>query len=111
MALATYTVIREGGSEVVVRDGEVIARTARAVAGIVSDASPFECHGQLEELHRTAASFGVEIGYPRSFRGILELTAIPDHGMSEHGLVDTTSHAVLDVLLDDAVPDPVRGRC
>lgn len=99
MALAVNTLIERGGGDIVVADGEVLGFLALPVGGIVSDLPPDRLRAAQEHLDEAYASIGGTCHHPFMHLGVLCITAIPDYGMSDRGLVDAATHQVLSPVL------------
>lgn len=114
MACAINTLIACGGGDVVVSGGSVRALLELPVGGIVCDLSPDELAREQDRLELAAREAGCTRDNPFMFLGILGITAIPDYGMSEHGLIDARTHQVVHPVLTtdvgtEAVADPAGG--
>ena len=91
------------GGFVTVADGEVHARVALPVGGMMSDA-PFEETAQaLREAHAATHALGCEIPSPYIILSFVGLYVVPDLGITELGLIDVPTQQFVDVLL----PGPV----
>lgn len=99
MALAINTLIREGGGDIVVAGGEVLSFLPLPVGGIVSDLPPAALRAAQEELDTAFASIGGTVHHPFMYLGVLCITAIPEYGMSDRGLVEAASHQVVGPVL------------
>ncbi|MET0590748.1 MAG: adenine deaminase C-terminal domain-containing protein [Naasia sp.] len=103
MLTAIEELRRMGGGFVTVADGEVLARVALPVGGMMS-AAPFEeTAAALEAGHAATASLGCRIRSPYIILSFVGLYVVPDLGVTELGLIDARTQEFVDVLL----PGPV----
>jgi len=102
MALAINTLISCGGGDVVVQGGEVRALLKLPIGGIVCDLPPEELAAEQDKLEIAARAAGCTKDNPFMFLGNLAITGIPDYGMSEFGLIDASTHQVVNTVLATA---------
>ncbi|MFI6325924.1 adenine deaminase [Nonomuraea sp. NPDC050556] len=98
MAVAINEVVRLGGGQVIVVDGEVVASLQLPVAGIVSDISADEMAIQEEHLDTLAREMGCQLPAPLMYLFFLSITAIPDYAVTDLGLVDCVKLEVVEVI-------------
>ncbi len=98
MALAANMLAEVGGGQVVVRSGEVIGMVELQIAGLMSTE-------QVEVVAQKAATVldgfracGCTLNNPNMQLSLLALVVIPELRISDKGLVDVTSFALLPVL-------------
>jgi Adenine deaminase len=103
MLLAVRELQRMGGGFVTVADGEVLARVALPVGGMMSDAPFEETAEALRAGHAATHALGCEIPSPYIILSFVGLYVVPDLGVTERGLVDVPTQRFVDVLL----PGPV----
>lgn len=103
MRLAIEELGRMGGGFVTVADGEILARVALPVGGMMSDAPFEETAAALAEAHAVTHELGCRIPSPYIILSFVGLYAVPDLGLTELGLIDAASQQFVDVLL----PGPV----
>jgi adenine deaminase len=103
MRLAVEELGRMGGGFVTVADGEVLARVALPVGGMMS-AAPFEqTAAALAAGHAATHALGCRIPSPYIILSFVGLYVVPDLGLTERGLIDAATQQFVDVL----VPGPV----
>ena len=91
------------GGYVTVADGEVLARVALPVGGMMS-AAPFEETAEaLRVAHAATVELGCPIPSPFIILSFVGLYVVPDLGVTERGLIDAFTQEFVDVLL----PGPV----
>jgi adenine deaminase len=99
LAFAINTVMELHGAQVVVEAGEVVCVLPLEVAGIVSDAEA-ERVAELESaLESALAERGCSIDFPFMQLAFMGITAVPDLGLTERGLVDNTRHEIISPVL------------
>jgi adenine deaminase len=99
MALAINEVIRAGGGQAVVRDGEVLALLPLPIGGIVSDLKPEKMAEEEQELDDVARELGCKLPSPFMYLIFLPITAIPDYAITDFGLVDCVKLEVIEPVL------------
>lgn len=103
MRLAVAELGRMGGGFVTVADGEVLARVALPVGGMMSDAPFEETAAALAAGHAATHELGCAIVSPYIILSFVGLYVVPDLGLTELGLIDAATQQFVDVL----VPGPV----
>lgn len=99
MALAVNHLIKNGGGQVIVADGDVLDFLPLPVGGICSDAEPAEVAAREKELNRKAAALGCNLLEPLMYMSFLPITAIPDYAITDIGPVDVRAMDIFDPLL------------
>ncbi|MER7205492.1 MULTISPECIES: adenine deaminase C-terminal domain-containing protein [Streptosporangium] len=99
MALAVNEVVRAGGGQAVVVDGEVLRLLPLPVGGIVSDLPAREMAEAESELDDLARELGCALPSPMMYLFFLSITAIPDYAITDLGLVDCVELKVVDPIL------------
>jgi adenine deaminase len=99
MAAAVNHLAAEGGGQVVVRDGEVLAFLALPIGGIVADLPPREMARMEARLDEAARGLGCRLPSPFMYLIFLSITAIPDYAITDLGLIDCVSLQVISPLL------------
>jgi adenine deaminase len=99
MAAAINHLAGEGGGQVVVRDGEVLAFLALPIGGIVADLPPREMARMEARLDEAARGLGCRLPSPFMYLIFLSITAIPDYAITDLGLIDCVSLQVISPLL------------
>ncbi|MEV0970769.1 adenine deaminase C-terminal domain-containing protein [Microtetraspora glauca] len=102
MAVAINEVVRAGGGQVVVVDGEVKALLPLPVGGIVSDLPAAEMAAAETRLDDLAREMGCTLPAPLMYLFFLSITAIPDYAITDLGLVDCVELAVIDPIISEA---------
>jgi adenine deaminase len=101
MAAAVGHLAAEGGGQVVVRDGEVLAFLSLPIGGIVADLAPQDMAAAEARLDDAARSLGCRLASPFMYLIFLSITAIPDYAITDLGLIDCVSLKVISPLLDE----------
>ncbi len=100
MALAANTLLKEGGGQVVVIDGEIVSFLPLPIAGIASDMEPTELAKKEIELEEGAKAIGSRLPDPIFYLSFLPITAIPDLAITDGGNVDYTKLSYFDPILE-----------
>jgi adenine deaminase len=85
---AAVAVVRMRGGQVVVSDGQVIARLSLPIAGLMSDQPLETVQEQVEQLNAAARSLGCVLDDPLMTMSFLSLPVIPELKLTDQGLVD-----------------------
>ena len=88
MAIAVRELERLGGGAVIVEDGEVAARIALPIAGLMSDEPPLELLKAQREFETIARVLGCTLPHPIMTLAFLGLTVIPSLKLTDRGLFD-----------------------
>ncbi|MBK0418050.1 adenine deaminase [Leucobacter sp. CSA1] len=100
MAFAINEVVRMGGGQVAVADGEVLAALPLPIGGVVADLTAEQMAAKEEELDGAAREqLGSELPSPFGQLLFLSITAIPDWAMTDLGLIDCIDFTVVDPVL------------
>jgi adenine deaminase len=102
MAHAINHIAEQGGGQVVVRDGQVLAFLPLPVGGIVSDLEPAQMAAEEEKLDEAARQIGCRLRSPFMYMIFLSVTAIPDYAITDLGLIDCVSLRVIDPVIGPA---------
>lgn len=97
MRVALAALAEVGGGFCVVKDGNVLARLALPLGGLMSLASPEEIATALEELHAASKAIGCTVAEPFLQLAFLSLPVIPSLKLTDKGLVDVDAFALIDV--------------
>jgi len=100
MATAINHLAVEGGGQVVVRDGEVLAFLSLPIGGIVADLPPQDMARMEAKLDEAARDLGCRLASPFMYLIFLSVTAIPDYAITDLGLIDCVSLQAISPLLD-----------
>ncbi|MBU1879166.1 MAG: adenine deaminase [Chloroflexi bacterium] len=88
MMTACIEVVRMRGGQAVVADGEVLARLALPIAGLMSEEPLEKVREGNEALARAAADLGCHLRDPMMAMAFLSLPVIPVLKLTDKGLVD-----------------------
>lgn len=99
MALAANTLIQQGGGQVVVVDGHIVANLPLPIAGICTDLSVEELAEKEKQLNEGAQMIGSKLPDPIFYLSFLPITAIPDLAITDGGNVDYTRLKYFDPIL------------
>ncbi|GCE25515.1 adenine deaminase [Dictyobacter alpinus] len=86
--LAAYTLEEMGGGFVCVVDGQIKARVALPIGGLVSPLPAAEVVQQLRTLDAAAAELGCSLEHPCMTLSFLSLSVIPSLKLTDQGLID-----------------------
>lgn len=101
MAFAINEVVRMGGGQVAVADGEVLASLPLPLGGVVADLPAEEMAAREAELDRAAREeLGSDLASPFGQLLFLSITAIPDWAMTDLGLIDCIDFTVVDPVIE-----------
>lgn len=100
MALAANTLIKCGGGQVVVQDGQVTALLELPIAGIATDLEPKVLAKKELELKQAANNLGSTLPDPLFYLSFLPITAIPDLAITDGGNVDYTQLKYFDPIIE-----------
>lgn len=100
MACAINEIIRIGGGQVAVLDGEVLETLPLPVAGIVADMTAEEMREAEAKLDQVAKEkLGCDVTHPFIQLFFLSITAIPDWAMTDLGLIDCIDFVVTEPVI------------
>ena len=100
MSIAVNHLIKNGGGQVVVADGEVIEFLPLPVGGIVSDLEPEEIAAWEKKVNKAANDLGSDLLEPLMYMFFLPITAIPDYAITDVGPVDCIALDTFDPILE-----------
>ncbi len=98
MAVASNTLARSGGGQVVVRNGEVIGQVELKIAGLMSTEKADIVARKAESILEGFKMCGCELNNPNMQLSLLALVVIPELRISDKGLVDVTKFEFIPVL-------------
>lgn len=102
MACAGNELARMGGGQVVVHQGEVVARVELPIAGLMSD-EPAEVVAQkAASVLAALAQCGCHLHNANMQLSLLALVVIPELRISDHGLVDVEQFRVIPLVDEEA---------
>lgn len=97
MRTAMSSLIEVGGGFCVVRDGQVLARLALPLGGLMSSQDPAALKNTLLELKKASRAIGCELQEPFLQLAFLSLPVIPSLKLTDRGLVDVDQFKIIDV--------------
>ena len=97
MRVALRALADMGGGFVVVDNGNVIAKLALPIAGLMTEATPAEVETALDDLHGASRSIGCVLEEPFLQLAFLSLPVIPSLKLTDHGLFDVEKFQVIGV--------------
>ncbi|MBW8639916.1 amidohydrolase family protein [Hoeflea sp. WL0058] len=101
MSFAIEAINQIGGGLVAVADGEILGSVPLAVGGCMSD-QPWETvRDQSLACNAAAADIGCTIQGPYMIMSFIGLTAVPDLGLTEQGLVEAKTQQFIDLILSE----------
>ncbi|MBT9157912.1 MAG: Adenine deaminase [Firmicutes bacterium] len=100
--MAVQEIERLGGGVVLVSDGQVLARVALPLAGLLSFGSMEDVAAALQALNNLAHAMGVKEGHdPFMILSFLALPVIPELKLTSRGLVDVPSGTLVSTAVVD----------
>jgi adenine deaminase len=87
MAAATNHIVDQGGGQVVMNHGEIMAEIALPIAGMLSNISVSEMANLERRLNYAASQLGMTDDRPFFGFSLLTIVEAPDYGMTYKGLV------------------------
>ncbi len=100
MLRAVEELVRLGGGQVVVAQGEILASLPLPIAGLMSDRPLEEVAARAEELSRAAAELGCGLPDPFMSLSFLALPVIPELKLTDRGLVDVKEFRHVPLFVD-----------
>ncbi|MBR2675249.1 MAG: adenine deaminase [Mogibacterium sp.] len=100
MSVAANHLIKEGGGQCVVKDGEVIEFLPLPIGGIVCDLEPEEMVEAEKRIDDAARRIGSELPDPMMYMFFLPITAVPDYAITDAGPVDYLNLTTYDPILE-----------
>jgi len=98
MAAAANSLARNGGGQVVVKDGVVIGRVGLKIAGLMSTEKADVVARKAETILKGFKLCGCRLNNPNMQLSLLALVVIPELRISDKGLVDVTQFKFIPVL-------------
>ena len=98
MAIAANELIKIGGGQTVVREGNVLASVELPIAGIISNKEAEMVSHEVSMLLDAFRECGCRINNPNMQLSLLALVVIPELRISDLGLVDVTSQRFIPVI-------------
>ena len=93
MIVAVNVLIELGGGLVVVNNGQVQAKLALPIAGLMSAAPLEQVVAAKKEVNQAALNLGATLDYPFMALSFLALPVIPKLKLTDRGLVDVERFA------------------
>lgn len=100
MAIAANVINELHGGLCVVIDGEIKAKMALPIGGLMSEGSAEEVSKELEIINDAAVLTGCKLPSPFMTLSFISLPTVPELGLTDKGLVDVINHKLIDVELD-----------
>ncbi len=91
MVAAILEIEKIGGGQIVVKDGEVLAKLELPIAGLISDRPLKEVKKKLIELRKAAEKLGCKLKDPFMTLSFMALPVIPSLKVTDKGLFDVTN--------------------
>jgi adenine deaminase len=98
MAMAANELAKVGGGQVVVRNGEIMARIELPIAGLMSDEPAPVVAGKAAGLLDSLRQCGCRMHNANMQISLLALVVIPELRISDRGLVDVNEFRVIPVI-------------
>jgi adenine deaminase len=98
MAVAGNSLARNGGGQVVVRNGKVIGQIDLKIGGLMSDEKADVVAKKAETILEGFRACGCKLNNPNMQLSLLALVVIPELRISDKGLVDVTKFNFVPVL-------------
>ena len=95
MAVAVNHLVQVGGGQVAVAGGQVLAEIRLPLLGLMADVSAEEMADAEARLDDAARSLGNRMARPFFHLLFLSITAIPEYGITDQGLVEHASRSVI----------------
>lgn len=101
MAIAANCIREMGGGNVVVADGEIVAKMPLAIAGLMGESSALEMAKQNEMVRNAVCKLGVNDDIePFMNMAFISLPVIPSLKMTTKGLVDVNKQEIVPLFAD-----------
>lgn len=98
MAIAANRLAREGGGQIVVRNGEVIGLVELRIAGLMSNESADLVAQKAATVLDGFSTCGCKLNNPNMQLSLMSLVVIPELRISDKGLVDVSTFNFIPVL-------------
>jgi adenine deaminase len=99
MILAAQAVASCGGGIAVVRDGQLLARLALPIAGLLSEGTVEEAAAGLRAVLHALDQLGCAIEQPTTMLAMLAVSAIPELRIGNRGLIDSRDYRLVSPVL------------
>jgi adenine deaminase len=98
MAVAANRLSREGGGQIVVRNGEAIGLVELPIAGLMSNESADLVAQKAATVLDGFSTCGCKLNNPNMQLSLMSLVVIPELRISDKGLVDVTTFNFIPVM-------------
>ena len=98
MALAANSLAEQNGGQVVIREGEILARVELPIAGLMSDEPAEIVAEKAEALLEAFRQCGCTLNNANMQLSLLALVVIPELRISDLGLVDVEKFEIIPVI-------------
>ncbi len=95
MALAANTVADIQGGLAVVLDGEVLAKMALRIGGLMSDLPAKKVIQEIEQVNLAVRELGSDLPAPFMTLEFISLPTVPELGLTDMGLIDVLAHKII----------------
>jgi adenine deaminase len=102
MAMAANELARLGGGQIVVREGQVRGLVELPIAGLMSDERAEVVAEQAESVLAAMRDCGCHLNNANMQLSLLALVVIPELRISDQGLVDVETFAIIPVVAEEA---------
>ncbi|MGB9521579.1 MAG: adenine deaminase, partial [Anaerolineales bacterium] len=99
MALCVAEIEKMQGGLVVTAKGNVLARLALPIAGLMTQIPAQEVIQTLKELNNAARSIGCQLPAPFMTLSFISLPTVPELGLTDRGLVDVRQHTLINPII------------
>jgi adenine deaminase len=100
MAIAANELLRIGGGQIVVKEGEVVGQVELPIAGIMSSDRAEIVAEKAATVLQGFVTCGCTINNPNMQLSLLALVVIPELRISDLGLVDVTKFEMIPVIVE-----------
>jgi adenine deaminase len=101
MAIAANALMKCGGGEVAVVDGEIKAQVALPVCGLMSDERVDQVAAEVAKVEGVWREMGCTMPSPFMTLGLISLAVIPEIRLTNRGLVDCNAFKFIPVIVPD----------
>ena len=102
MQAAVEELVRLGGGQVVVKEGQAVATLPLPIAGLMTDGELAETAERARALSRAAADLGCPLPAPFATLSFMALPVIPHLKLTDQGLIDVDAFRVVSTVLETA---------
>jgi adenine deaminase len=109
MAVAANAIVELKGGYVVVEDGDVVASLPLPLAGIMSDKTWEETLALSDKVDAAAHALGSSLPSPFMILAFVGLAGVPDYGLTEKGLIDSSNQEFIPVVVCCRCPSHIHN--